>query len=151
MFNRTYTYHNINNNDDILVAIVTNNLTRLRKLLNYHNVNNIRQGNTKICPICNVVKDLSYFYSRANRKDVAGYCKECSNTYHSNRVSSVKLKMIDYKGNSCEHCGLNIIDSHYAVFDFHHLNPKNKDPNFSKIKYQKWEVIKQELDKVKRG
>jgi ankyrin repeat protein len=41
MFNRTYTYHNINNNDDILVAIVTNNLTRLRKLLNYHNVNNI--------------------------------------------------------------------------------------------------------------
>ena len=60
-----------------------------------HNVNNIRQGNTKICPICNVVKDLSYFYSRANRKDVAGYCKECSNTYHSNRVSSVKLKMID--------------------------------------------------------
>jgi ankyrin repeat protein len=41
MFNRTYTYHNINNNDDIIVAIVTNNLTKLKKILNQTNVNNI--------------------------------------------------------------------------------------------------------------
>ena len=45
MFGRTTTYTtyaNIrNDNDDIIVAIVTNNLTRVRSLLNRNNVNNI--------------------------------------------------------------------------------------------------------------
>lgn len=108
---------------------------------------NKRNGNTKLCPICNEVKDLNDFYPRANREDVAGYCKKCSNIYHRDRVKKVKIKMLDYKGNKCEDCGLTLENSHYCVFDFHHINPDDKDPNFDKIKFQNWEKIKSELDK----
>jgi ankyrin repeat protein len=44
MFRRTYTSYstkNDNENDDIIVAIVTNNLTKLKLVLNNNNVNNI--------------------------------------------------------------------------------------------------------------
>jgi len=45
MFGRTTTYttyaNSRNDNDDIIVAIVTNNLTRVKSLLNRNNVNNI--------------------------------------------------------------------------------------------------------------
>jgi hypothetical protein len=55
--------------------------------------------------------------------------------------------MIEYKGGQCERCRLNLNDTHYAVFDFHHIDPSEKDDNFKKIKFQKWEKIKQEIDK----
>jgi len=108
---------------------------------------NKRISDSKICPICKTEKHLSEFYSRVGRDDVAGYCKKCSNVYHSNRVKNVKLKMLDYKGNKCEDCNLSLEESHYCVFDFHHINPNDKDPNFDKIKFQKWDKIKTELDK----
>lgn len=41
MYSRTTTYTNRNRNDEIIVAIVTNNLTKLKSLLNQENVNNI--------------------------------------------------------------------------------------------------------------
>jgi len=101
----------------------------------------------KFCPKCEKVKPLIDFYKRINRNDVGGYCKKCSNAYHTNRVKEVKLKMISYKGNQCEDCELKLEKSHYSVFEFHHLEPKQKDPNFDKIKYQSWDKITNELDK----
>lgn len=41
MYSRTTTYTNRNRNDEIIVAIVTNNFTKLKSLLNKENVNNI--------------------------------------------------------------------------------------------------------------
>lgn len=55
--------------------------------------------------------------------------------------------MVKYKGGECERCKLKLEDTHYSVFDFHHINSEEKDPNFGKIKFQKWEVIKEEIDK----
>lgn len=112
-----------------------------------NNIFNTRTDEYKICPICETKKSLDEFYKRSNRADISGYCKKCSNQYHTERVKYVKLKMIDYKGGECKHCKLKIKDSHYCVFEFHHLNPKIKDSNFEKIKYQKWDVIIKELDK----
>jgi predicted transcriptional regulator len=100
----------------------------------------------KQCTLCNEIKNLEEFYPR-NNKTKASYCKICSNLYHSERVKKIKLKMIAFKGSNCEHCNLSIDESHYAVFEFHHKNPETKDPNFKKIKYQKWSVIEKELDK----
>ncbi len=108
---------------------------------------NKKNGVEKLCPKCKTNKPIGEFYKRTNRNDVGGYCKKCSNLYHSNRVKEVKIKMIDYKGNQCEDCGLKHKNTHYSVFEFHHLNPKEKDPNFGRIKYQSWDNIKNELDK----
>jgi transposase len=101
----------------------------------------------KFCSQCGQTKDITDFYKRSGRKDGAGYCKNCSNKYHTERVKRVKIKMINYKGGKCNDCGLELIHSHYAVFDFHHLDPKTKDINFNRIKYQKWETIQKEIDK----
>ena len=109
--------------------------------------NNKKNYNEKFCPKCKTIKPIDEFYLRTNRGDRNGYCKKCSNNYHTERVRDVKIRMIEYKGGQCVKCGLKLCDSHYSVFDFHHLNPENKDPNFSKIKYQKWVKIKEEIDK----
>ena len=108
---------------------------------------NLRTSTHKFCPKCKESKDLSEFYISSDKKEVGGYCKACSNAYHTERVKNVKLKMIAYKGSCCEHCDLKLEDSHYCVFEFHHRDPETKDTNFDKIKYQKWSVIEKELDK----
>ena len=111
------------------------------------NVCNVRTDNEKYCPKCDTKKPLTEFYQRTDRNDVGGYCKKCSNHYHKERVKQVKLKMIEFKGGVCEHCTLKLEQLHYSVFEFHHINPKLKDPNFEHIKYQKWSVIEKELNK----
>lgn len=105
------------------------------------------ENNQKYCSRCDETKVLDEFYERTDSKAYASYCKKCSNQYYTERVRSVKIKMIEYKGGCCERCKLKLEDTHYSVFDFHHTNPEEKDPNFGKIKYQKWEVIKEEIDK----
>lgn len=101
----------------------------------------------KNCTKCNVNKPISEFYKRTNKKTCASKCKKCANTYYGNRVKIVKIKMIEYKGSQCEKCKLKLKDTHYAVFDFHHLDPKAKDIKFDRIKYQSWEKIQKEIDK----
>ena len=102
----------------------------------------------KLCPKCKITKPIGDFYAKNKNKTwSAGYCKKCSNRYHSKRAQQVKIKMIQYKGGKCVDCKLKLEDSHYNVFDFHHLNPDTKDSNFKKIKYQKWEYIKKEINK----
>jgi len=109
---------------------------------------NKKSGRThKYCPKCDDTKLIGEFYKRTDRDDVQGWCKGCSNKYHTKRVREVKMRMVEYKGGECVDCTLKLEDSHYAVFEFHHLDPNEKDINFSKIKYQKWEKIKEELDK----
>ena len=106
----------------------------------------------KKCPKCNENKNKKEFYKRSSGKrmnELGGYCKDCSNKYHTLRVRNVKIKMIRYKGSECENCKLSLDDSNYYVFDFHHIDPMKKDPNFNRIKYQKWEKIKSEIDKCK--
>jgi transposase len=106
----------------------------------------------KFCSKCKTVKPLDDFYNMMTKNrthEKSGYCKKCSNNYHTERVRKVKIKMIEYKGGECERCELPLEKSHYSVFDFHHIDPDTKDPNFKKIKFQKWEFIKQELDKCK--
>ena len=103
---------------------------------------------SKRCPRCRELKNISLFYeSIRNGKKRYGYCKDCSNEYATQRMINVKKNMIEYKGGSCERCGITIKESNYFIFDFHHINTKEKDPNFKRIKFQKWESIKKELNK----
>lgn len=114
-----------------------------------HNKDKYLINDGKFCPKCEKMKDTSDFYKRftKDRDGLAGYCKYCSNDYHGNRLKEIKIKMITYKGGKCVDCELNHKDTHYCVFDFHHLDPKTKDPNFNRIKYQNWDKIKEEIDK----
>lgn len=56
----------------------------------------------------------------------------------------IKEKAIEYKGGKCEKCGY---DKCKWVFDFHHLNPEEKDFGISRYSVLAWEKVKKELDK----
>jgi len=112
----------------------------------YKNKTEIING-LKLCKKCKIKKSIDEFYVRSDRNGHAPHCKQCSTIYYGNRIKNVKIRMIDYKGGKCERCNLKLEDTHYSVFDFHHINPKEKDIKFDRIKYQKWEVIQNEIDK----
>lgn len=55
-----------------------------------------------------------------------------------------KLWAIDYKGGKCERCNGVF---HPAVYEFHHINPEEKDRDPSKTLLLSLENMKKELDK----
>jgi NAD-dependent dihydropyrimidine dehydrogenase PreA subunit len=72
------------------------------------------------------------------------YEKRKEKTIKENRENwqTRKINAVEYKGNRCEDCKQTFP---YGVYDFHHLNPKEKDLSWRKTK--NWESIKVELDK----
>jgi predicted HNH restriction endonuclease len=104
---------------------------------------------TKTCSKCGYVKHLGAFYDNpAKRHGVQSYCKSCFNRYTTNRFVRRKVFAIQYKGAACEHCGLTLLESNFAVFDFHHRDPAMKKASFTKIRRWSWDRAKKELDKT---
>lgn len=59
-----------------------------------------------------------------------------------------KIESLEYKGGmKCIRCGFD--EPIPDVYAFHHRNPKEKDPNWGKMKSHnyKWEIVREELDK----
>lgn len=57
-----------------------------------------------------------------------------------------KLRLIDYKGGKCERCGYE--KSIPGAYDFHHLNPNEKDFGIAKAgNTRSLEKLKKEVDK----
>lgn len=102
---------------------------------------------SKKCGLCRVIKPLEDFYERKSRNTTIGYCKKCTTKYHRDRLERIKVRMIQSKGGKCVRCSLSLDESHYSVFDFHHVNPKEKDINYKALKHQKWDFIQSELMK----
>jgi 5-methylcytosine-specific restriction endonuclease McrA len=72
-------------------------------------------------------------------------CKKCRIEATQKRRSKVKIMAIRYKGGECVYCGYKKC---IAALEFHHLNPEEKDFQFSGNGYcKKWEDVKKELDK----
>lgn len=60
------------------------------------------------------------------------------------RWIKIKLKAIEHKGGSCIHCGYN---KYYGALEFHHVDPKEKDFVWTKLRLKKWSSIINELDR----
>ena len=102
----------------------------------------------KCCTKCKQDKPLDEFYkSKTHSQGVMPYCKSCFNNLCIERWIQRKLDAIEYKGCKCERCNLKVEDSHYSVFEFHHLNPLEKDYDWTKLRLRTWNDIKTELDK----
>ena len=99
----------------------------------------------KSCGRCKEVKDSSEFYKRPDRKDgLQSYCKSCFYDHCKQRWVDNKIKAIDYKGGTCIDCEKRY---HPAAMQFHHLNPAEKDVNWTKLRLRSWDKITKELDK----
>lgn len=71
-------------------------------------------------------------------------CKRCDTQRTLDRFRLYKTKAVEYKGGKCVVCGY---DRCLAALDFHHLDPKDKDPDWNLMKNRAFEGIKRELDK----
>ena len=72
-------------------------------------------------------------------------CKKCRVEAVQRRREKLKIDAITYKGGKCDICGY---DGCPDVFEFHHLNPKEKEFSISKDGYcRSFDSIKNEIDK----
>ena len=78
--------------------------------------------------------------ARIKAYDASRYQKELE------RTRSNKRSYIDYMGGECVMCGLMFNGLNAAVFDFHHVNPAEKEHGFGGTN-PKLATVKKELDK----
>ena len=69
--------------------------------------------------------------------------------YSCSRASRnlVKLQAIAYKGSKCSCCGISYDGTNGSIFDFHHLNPDEKEFSLGNKSNPSWETVKKEIDK----
>lgn len=112
----------------------------------------------KKCNICETHKDAADFYKWNKTKDgLMSRCKEChrqrqkeyrhnpENNYNKlNRDLRLrkKLKAISLFGNQCADCKTRF---HHAVYDFHHLDPSQKEISIGELLHKSWKYIEKEL------
>ena len=95
------------------------------------------------CSTCKEEKPLTDFYAKG-KDSVQANCKTCHNKYCIERWKKRKLEAIEYKGGKCNRCGYN---SYYGALEFHHINPNEKEMNWTKMRLVAWDRIIEELDK----
>jgi len=76
-------------------------------------------------------------YFKTNIKKI---CK-----HRKDKRNMKKTALISYKGGKCERCGL--VDDCVDIYDFHHLDPKEKDFSISCYSGKSLENLKKEVDK----
>jgi hypothetical protein len=108
----------------------------------------------KKCRNCHTLKKLDEYFSCKKKNGtsfLSQYCKTCKSLQASLKKRALKKKCIEYKGGKCMHCGL--MTDHATVYDFHHLNPLQKDFTVSNYTDKKARngvldsILKAELDK----
>lgn len=118
------------------------------------------------CKVCNTVKPKEEFsLDKKGKYGKTSTCKPCAaqraREHHAkrmlnpawlkkyqkknrDRMREYKLQAIAYKGGACEDCGSIF---HPSVYDFHHLDTKEKEGNPSYFFRSGMEKAKKELDK----
>lgn len=100
--------------------------------------------NNQYCCSCNAKLTPENAYDRKNKNTYSSYCKSCYCNNTLNKRLFFKQKCVEYKGNQCQKCGY---DKNLTALDFHHLNPKEKEFNPSKMMNKTWDTIRNELNK----
>ena len=101
----------------------------------------------KICTSCKEEKPLSDFYQQKDRKNGTSNCRQCFNKYCTERWIDRKIEAIKYLGGSCTDCKISYPETPYPVFDFHHLDPSEKESDWTKLRKKSWDKVTKELDK----
>jgi uncharacterized OB-fold protein len=96
----------------------------------------------KVCSGCKFEKDLVDFYETNGAHQ--NYCKICLLTFQKDRWRSRKAKATALFGGKCVSCGY---CKNLAAFDFHHVNPAEKEFNWGRLKQKSWDKVILELQK----
>ncbi len=97
------------------------------------------------CSKCKEQKEITEFYTRNDKLNGHySHCKTCHNENCMNRWKERRLWAIEQKGNKCNDCG-NVYPPY--VYDFHHLDPTQKDFDWKKMRLVSHDNMVKELDK----
>jgi hypothetical protein len=99
---------------------------------------------TKICSKCKKELNVDHFFKRHNKNSLMPWCKSCFDDYQKQRYKDRKKKAVELLGGKCQICGY---DKNYAALDFHHVDPKDKEYSWQKLKIKSWKKILKELKK----
>lgn len=103
----------------------------------------IKINQLSYCNRCNQELDENNGYKRGDKYYTT--CKACQQKYVSDRETGLKKCLVEYKGGRCERCGY---CKNYAVLQFHHRDPTQKEFTISDYKISDFnDDIKDELDK----
>lgn len=95
------------------------------------------------CCTCNIGLNEETGYIKSKDR-YQSRCKKCFSRYCAERWTKRKHQAIEYKGGSCELCGYN---KYHGALEFHHLDPSEKDVEWTRLRLRNWEKIKIELNK----
>lgn len=99
----------------------------------------------KICPKCNIEKDIEDFYIKDKKTGLRYWCcRKCSSNYTVEKHKKLKIRAVEYKGGKCQICGY---DKCMQALIFHHIDPSQKDFTIAQDTSRNWEKIRLEIDK----
>lgn len=108
----------------------------------------------KRCKICGEMKERDVWFYQSSQPSKSksskrvkvwdSYCKPCRSIFSNERRKNIKTEAVNYLGGKCRDCSL--VDDCVDVYDFHHLDPTQKDFQIGKKNWS-FEKIKSELDK----
>lgn len=100
----------------------------------------------KKCPKCKEFKNrkTEFYQIKGQLIKVSGLCKHCLVKSNAEKRRVVKQKAVEYLGGCCKICGYNKC---IGSLDFHHINRKEKDIDYSLFKTIFNKRLTDELDK----
>ena len=97
-----------------------------------------------LCGSCKQEKNENCFYFCAAKGRFQTYCKPCLYTFQKQRWKDRKLKVIEIMGGKCFLCNYK---KNVAALELHHLDPVQKDYQWTQLRQMKWETIMEEIQK----
>lgn len=98
----------------------------------------------KKCSFCKKELPLESFYEKGKENRKQSYCKVCLCKVQTERWIERKKWAVNYKGGICMLCKK---EFPYYVYDFHHVDRKNKLYSWNKMRLVSINKLKLELDK----
>ena len=99
----------------------------------------------KHCSRCQETKKNEEFNTdNKAQSGLSSSCKLCNKNRSAQFRREFKETCIDYLGGECWSCKG---EFPVSVFDFHHLDPAQKDVEVSKLTFKPWDEVVAELDK----
>ena len=125
----------------------------------FHKDKRLKSGTAARCKSCTCEYKREYYasskgnakikaYIERNKEKRSTYNKHYSQKYRDAQFKNQKkLEFCLYKGGHCSECGLAVTEDTIAAFDFHHIEPSEKEYTPSDMLMLKKEKVFKELDK----
>jgi hypothetical protein len=88
----------------------------------------------KTCPRCRWERPIAEFYPRRDRDGLTPYCRSCYRAIDYDRQRRIKAELVKSAGGKCVRCGYSRC---LAALEFHHRDPRQKDPQIFKTKHRR--------------